>query len=345
VDDVSFTVENGTFFTLLGPSGCGKSTTLRCIAGLEEPESGEIYVGDEAVFSSRAHVSVPPHKRDIGMVFQSYAIWPHMTVFENVALPLKALRKGLTRVQIRDKVQRALDMVQLHGLEDRPAPQLSGGQQQRLALARALVREPKVMLLDEPLSNLDAKLREHMRFELGEMLTRLKITTVYVTHDQVEALAMSHTIAVMQNGKIVQVGNPREIYGRPSCPFVADFIGQCNFFSGQVERLGRDGEPALVKTQQGSFYCSLSGQPGPGDQVLVCVRPENISILREPREATNIVKGQVTSVAFLGEYFDCFIGVGDEQIRLHVNPAQELRRGDSVYLHMPSESICAVKAN
>jgi iron(III) transport system ATP-binding protein len=214
-----------------------------------------------------------------------------------------------------------------------------------LALARALVREPKVMLLDEPLSNLDAKLREHMRLELGEMLRRLNITTVYVTHDQMEALAMSHTIAVMQNGRIVQLGKPREIYGRPNCQFVADFVGQCNFFTGRVERLGRDGEPALVKTPQGAFYCPVSGEPGPGDRVLVCVRPENIRIVREAREATNVVEGKVTSVAFLGEYFDCLVGVGEAQIRLHVNPAEELRRGESVYLHMPSESMCAVKAD
>src|SRR5688572_5053066 len=197
VDEISFEVEKGTFFTLLGPSGCGKSTTLRSIAGLEEPDTGSIRIADALVFSSSEGIAVRPNKRDVGMVFQSYAIWPHMTVFENVALPLKASRKGLSRSQIREKVLSALATVQMDGLEDRPAPQLSGGQQQRLALARALVKEPKVMLLDEPLSNLDAKLREHMRLELGEILKRLEITTLYVTHDQAEALAMSHRIAVM----------------------------------------------------------------------------------------------------------------------------------------------------
>lgn len=342
VDDLSFAVEDGTFFTLLGPSGCGKSTTLRCIAGLEEPEAGEIKIGDQVVFSSTQNIQVPTHKREIGMVFQSYAIWPHMTVFENVALPLKAVKRRPPRSQIREKVLRALATVQLEGLEERPAPQLSGGQQQRLALARALVREPKVLLLDEPLSNLDAKLREHMRLELGEMLKRLKITTLYVTHDQIEALAMSHTIAVMHKGKIVQTGTSREIYGKPNCKFVADFIGQCNFFSGEVRRLGENGGPALVETSQGLFCCSVPDSVSAGARVLVCVRPENLSLIKEHKNATNVVEGKVFSVAFLGGYLDCLVMAGSEQVRLHLHPTHEVGRGDTVYLHMPLESICAV---
>jgi iron(III) transport system ATP-binding protein len=343
VDDISFALEEGAFFTLLGPSGCGKSTTLRSIAGLEDPDDGEIRIAGEVVFSTRLGLQVPPHKRDIGMVFQSYAIWPHMTVFENVALPLKAAKKRVSRSEIRDKVLRSLATVRMEGLEDRPAPQLSGGQQQRLALARALVKEPKVMLLDEPLSNLDAKLREQMRLELTEILTRLRITTLYVTHDQAEALAMSHKIAVMHRGKIVQTGAPREIYFRPNSRFVADFIGQCNFFEGEVKRPG-DGGPALVETANGLFSCSISDSPQIGTRVIVCVRPENIRILREPPSAPNVVQGKIASVAFLGEYLDCLVEIGNgEPIRLHLRAEQELGRGDRVYLHMPSESLCALK--
>jgi iron(III) transport system ATP-binding protein len=344
VDDISFEVEQGTFFTLLGPSGCGKSTTLRSIAGLEEPDTGTIRIADEVVFSSSEGIAVAPNKRDVGMVFQSYAIWPHMTVFENVALPLKASKKGLSGSQIRARVLSALATVQMKGLEDRPAPRLSGGQQQRLALARALVKEPKVMLLDEPLSNLDAKLREQMRLELGEILKRLHITTLYVTHDQAEALAMSHRIAVMHHGKIIQIGTPREIYCRPNCRFVADFIGQCNFFKGEVARLGHEGAPSMVATPHGLFSCSLFDSAKPGTQVLVCMRPENIRLLQEPSQLSNVLHGEVTSVAFLGEYLDCLVAVGsDDTVRLHLHPADEVRRGEKVYLHMPSESLCAVQ--
>ena len=344
VDDVSFTVENGTFFTLLGPSGCGKSTTLRCIAGLEEPASGEIQIGDQIVFSLGRNIRVPPDKRNVGMVFQSYAIWPHMTVYENVALPLKAVKRGFRQSQIKEKVLKAIAMVQLDGLEDRPAPHLSGGQQQRLALARALVREPKVMLLDEPLSNLDAKLREHMRLELGDMLKQLNITTLYVTHDQLEALAMSHTVAVMHQGKIVQSGPPREIYSHPGSQFVAEFIGQCNFFSGTLSQLGNHGEPGVVETQQGSLHCSISEGAKPGDHVMVCVRPENITLVADrPRDGFNVVEGRVVTVAFLGEYLDCLVEVGGAQVRLHLHPGQYVSKGDRVLLHMPWESTCTVK--
>lgn len=344
VDDISFEVEKGTFYTLLGPSGCGKSTTLRSIAGLEEPESGRIRIAGELVFSSTEGLAVPPNKRDIGMVFQSYAIWPHMSVFENVALPLKASGKGLSRSEIRERVLKALATVRMDGLEDRPAPHLSGGQQQRLALARALVKEPKVMLLDEPLSNLDAKLREQMRVELGDILKRLDITTLYVTHDQAEALAMSFRIAVMHRGRIIQTGTPREIYCRPNCKFVADFIGQCNFFKGEVKRLAQKGKPALVSTAHGLFSCSLSDSAKPGADVLVCVRPENIRLVAEPAALPNVLQGEVRSVAFLGEYLDCLVGIGsDEPIRIHLNPVHEVSRGEKVYLHMPSESLCAVQ--
>src|SRR6266852_2787889 len=222
--DVTFTVPEGKLFTLLGPSGCGKTTTLRSIAGLERPRVGEIAVNERVVYSSSKGIFVMPNRRGFGMVFQSYAIWPHMTVFQNAAFPLEVAEKRKSRQEIRDKVVRVLGAVQLDHLADREATKLSGGQQQRLALARALVMEPALLLLDEPLSNLDAKLRERMRFELKRIQREIGITCIYVTHDQVEALAMSNEVAVMRDGKVEQVGKPREIYEAPMTRFVADFI-------------------------------------------------------------------------------------------------------------------------
>ena len=234
VRGISLTVKPGEFYTMLGPSGCGKTTTLRSVAGLETPEEGEIYIGDDLVFSSSKGISIPPYKRDIGMVFQSYAIWPHMTVFDNVAFPLQEMRRRFSKKEIHEKVLKALSLVQLNGLEDRPAPFLSGGQQQRLALARALVKEPRVLLLDEPLSNLDAKLREETRLEVRELVNRLNITTLYVTHDQLEALTMSDVVAVINQGQIAQEAPPNEIYQSPRERFVANFIGLANFLEGDV---------------------------------------------------------------------------------------------------------------
>src|ERR687885_785728 len=235
VDEVHLEVGAGEFLVLLGPSGCGKTTTLRCVAGLERPDGGSIVVAGRKVSGNGRFV--PPHKRDIGMVFQSYAIWPHMSVFENVAFPLRVAR-GIPGADIKRRVEEALATVQLAGYEGRMATQLSGGQQQRLALARALVRQPRVLLLDEPLSNLDAKLREHMRTEVRELQRALGITTLYVTHDQAEALSMSNRIAVMERGRIMQEGTPREIYQRPATRFVADFVGNANFLEATV--LGRN---------------------------------------------------------------------------------------------------------
>src|SRR5436853_217312 len=230
--NVSFEVPEGKLFTLLGPSGCGKTTTLRSIAGLERPVSGEIEVAGRVVYSSNQRIFVAPNKRNFGMVFQSYAIWPHMNVFQNVAFPLDV--RKLPRKEIQERVTRVLAAVQLGHLVDREATKLSGGQQQRLALARALVMEPQLLLLDEPLSNLDAKLREKMRFELKRLQRELGLTTVYVTHDQSEALAMSNEIAVMNEGRIVQIGSPRDIYERPNSRFVADFVGTTNFIDAKA---------------------------------------------------------------------------------------------------------------
>ena len=338
VDGISFDVPEGGLFTLLGPSGCGKSTTLRCIAGLEKPEDGEIAVGDRPVFSKKRGIVVPPHKRDMGMVFQSYAIWPHMTVFENVAYPLRVAKKHSGK-EIKEKVEKALDLVKLSGLESRPAPYLSGGQQQRLAVARALVREPKVLLLDEPLSNLDAKLREHMRLELRDLQRRIRVTTIYVTHDQLEALALSNVIAVMQDGRIVQVGAPREMYELPNSKFVADFFGSTNFVEGKVT--GRSGDHATVETRHGVLTCPLPNGLV-GDNILVSVRPENVDVLRDPGSAENVFEAKVESAAFLGEFLDCRLDVGGNELRVRVHPSLGLRRGESVYVRFPPECCLVV---
>src|SRR5438270_1608131 len=269
--DVTFTVEEGRLFTLLGPSGCGKTTTLRSIAGLERPRAGEISVNDRVVFSSSKGVFVSPNRRGFGMVFQSYAIWPHMTVFENAAFPLQVGDKKYTRAQVREHVMRVLTAVQLDELADREATKLSGGQQQRLALARALVMEPQLLLLDEPLSNLDAKLRDRMRFELKRLQREFDLTSVYVTHDQSEALALSHEIAVMNEGRVVQIGRPRDIYENPSDRFVADFVGSTNFIGGTVTALG-DG-CCVVSSAMGEIKAHASEGVDKNAAVIVSVRP------------------------------------------------------------------------
>ena len=249
VNDISFELEDGEFFTLLGPSGCGKTTTLRSIAGLEKPTAGVISIEGRKVFEDR--VLVPANRRGLGMVFQSYAVWPHMSVYDNVAFPLQVADKRVRRSEVKRLVNEALELVDLGGLGDRPSTMLSGGQQQRLSLARALVRKPKMLLLDEPLSNLDAKLRDRMRSELRVIQQQIGITTLFVTHDQVEALSMSDRVAVMNDGRIEQVGKPDEVYHDPVSAFVADFIGGANMFEGTVESIEPDGS-AILKSGIGS---------------------------------------------------------------------------------------------
>src|SRR5438105_9263217 len=276
--NVSFEVPEGKLFTLLGPSGCGKTTTLRSIAGLERPRSGEISVSSLVVYSGSKGVFIPANRRGFGMVFQSYAIWPHMDVFRNAAFPLVVGRKKYTRSQIEEKVLRVLKAVGLDHLAEREATQLSGGQQQRLALARALVMEPKLLLLDEPLSNLDAKLRERMRFELKRLQRELRITTVYVTHDQSEALALSHEIAVMSEGRVLQIAAPREIYERPANQFVADFVGTTNFLNGHVSGRDEAATHVRVETEIGPLRVFAGDTLREGDRVVVSVRPEDVEL-------------------------------------------------------------------
>jgi iron(III) transport system ATP-binding protein len=335
-EDVTFEVPEGKFYTLLGPSGCGKTTTLRCIAGLERPDAGEIEVAGQVVYSSARRTFVPPNHRPIGMVFQSYAIWPHMSVFDNVAYPLKVGRTKYDKKEIREKVERALDMVQLSGLGDRMAPQLSGGQQQRLALARALVHEPKVLLLDEPLSNLDAKLRERTRAELRDLQRRLQITTVFVTHDQSEALAMSDYIAVMHEGRILQQGTPRQIYREPRSRFVAEFIGSTNVLSGRVlEAQGENGWNAMVQTALGDLRCVSTNGHATAESVMVLIRPEDIVLHREAPEAANLFTGRVESAVFLGDYLDCRVDVGGTPLRARPPSSRDLSAGEAVWVEFP----------
>lgn len=342
LDGVSFSVAEGTFFTLLGPSGCGKSTTLRLIAGLERPALGEIHIDGQLVCSAEQNRFLPVNERDIGMVFQSYAIWPHMTVFDNVAFPLTVSKRRYKKKEIAQRVDKALATVQLDGYQDRPAPNLSGGQQQRLALARALVREPKVLLLDEPLSNLDAKLRERMRFELRELQRQLGITTLYVTHDQTEALAMSTTVAVMSRGKVVQQGKPREIYEQPTTQFTADFIGSTNLLAGKVAGEPGENSARLVETQHGNLLCYVPAEIQKGEAVLISIRPQNVLVSRETTaDAYNIFPGRLRETAFLGEYVDCQVEVGSNLFRVYMHPRLNIDRGEEVYVHLPRD-LCTV---
>jgi iron(III) transport system ATP-binding protein len=344
VNDISLEVEEGQLFTMLGPSGCGKTTTLRCVAGLETPDAGEIKVDDRVFFSSSQGIKAPANERRLGMVFQSYAIWPHMDVFGNVAFPLSVLprQQRPSHAKIRERVEKVLSVVKLDHLADRPATDLSGGQQQRLALARALVIEPPLLLLDEPLSNLDAKLREEMRFELKRLQRELGITSIYVTHDQIEALGMSNMIAVMNDGVIQQVGKPREVYEQPRSRFVADFIGTSNFIDGVIERHESDGN-YVVDTPHGKLIAKSSASYTPGNPVVVAARPEQIAIEVDSVEGNgpNRWEGTVGTRAFLGESVDHMVAVGDRELRVRCNPSVSIPPGATVRLVF-SEDACTL---
>ncbi len=348
VNNVSFKVEEGELFTLLGPSGCGKTTTLRAIAGLDMPDSGRIAVADRVLFeregtSGRA-TNVPANQRGLGMVFQSYAIWPHMTVFDNVAFPLQ-VRSRATRpsaAQIRERVERVLTTMELDHLADRQATKLSGGQQQRLALARALVIEPPLLLLDEPLSNLDAKLRESLRFELKRLQRELGITSIYVTHDQVEALALSSKIAVMSNGTVMQLGRPRDIYENPNSRFVAEFIGTSNFITGTVASV--DGESVTVETTEGRLRVRSTAAVSVGSDAIVSIRPEAValSVSSASGTAPDEWSGQVVTRAFLGDSVDHVVQVGKVEIRNRSNPDTSFEPGTQVSLRMDPDKLALV---
>jgi iron(III) transport system ATP-binding protein len=342
--DVSFTVDEGQLFTLLGPSGCGKTTTLRSIAGLERPRLGSITVNDRVVYSSSAGVFVAPNQRGFGMVFQSYAIWPHMNVFQNAAFPLEVGGRRYSRQEIRDNVMQVLTAVQLDQLADRNATTLSGGQQQRLALARALVMKPALLLLDEPLSNLDAKLREKMRFELKRLQRELKITTVYVTHDQGEALALSHEIAVMHEGRIQQIGSPRDIYERPATQFVADFVGTSNVIDGTV--IGSASAPhgsVVVRTEIGDMTVKTLQTLGVDERVAVSVRPEDVDLTEDRPEGGNVWEGRVDQKVFLGEAVDFQVKLGERTLLSRRHPTLRTKIGDSIFVQLDPEKCVVLK--
>ena len=340
---ISLEIPEGSLYTFLGPSGCGKTTTLRCVAGLERPEGGKISIDGIPVFASGERIYVPTNKRPIGMVFQSYAIWPHMTVFQNVAYPLTIHHRG--KSEIKKRVEDVLKIVGLHGLEDRPAPKLSGGQQQRVAFARALVNEPKVMLLDEPLSNLDAKLREQMRFEIKALQRRVNITTIYVTHDQAEALAISDQIAVMHAGKLIEVGTPHQLYSRPKRKFTATFLGLTNLIEGKVVELGGDSKPGRMETKKGIFSFVPTTGLAKNQPAVLSIRPEHIEVIKQkPQVSENVLEGMVKEAIFMGDAYHCQIAVGDMLLRVHTHPFLSMSPGDKVYLHLDPQSCNGLPA-
>jgi iron(III) transport system ATP-binding protein len=336
VDDVSFRIEAGEFFTLLGPSGCGKTTTLRCIAGLETPDSGRIAIAGEAVFDLRAGVNRPANRRGLGMVFQSYAVWPHMSVLRNVAFPLEV--HGASRREAAEGARKALELVGLGHLAERSATLLSGGQQQRVALARAIVRPVKLLLFDEPLSNLDAELRIQMRIELRDLQRRLSATSIYVTHDQEEAMALSDRIAVMRAGRIVELGAPDALYLRPRHPVTARFIGQAELIAAELIR--RDGAGALLRTPLGEIACGDATVTNGAASLLV--RPEHIELLPEGATGPNTVPGRVAGVAFLGKLADHEVEANGLRLRVQTLSTQRRPAGTAVTLRFPPDHCIAL---
>src|SRR5215831_12280139 len=342
VDGVSFEVPQGAFFTLLGPSGCGKTTTLRCVAGLEQPTAGRIVINGTVVADPDRGVFVPAFRRDVGMVFQSYAIWPHMNVLDNVAYPIEVRKPRPPKNEIRERAMDALRLVGMDALAERMATKLSGGQQQRVAFARAIVNEPKLLLLDEPLSNLDVKLREQMRFELQELVGRVAITTLYVTHDQSEALAMSDTIAVMSDGAIAQCDAPRAIYQRPANAFVASFLGAANVLKATIVERHGDRALAAVDGGAGMIKVQLPSDLGAAQRIRVVFRPEAV-ILRLSDVGTTGIGGVVARVNFQGASTECHVDIGGRTIRALLPPSIEVRPGAQAWIELDPK-LCVVYA-
>jgi ABC-type Fe3+/spermidine/putrescine transport system ATPase subunit len=346
VQDLSLDVYDGEIVTLLGPSGCGKTTTLRMAAGLEVPDEGDIFFGDNPVVLTSRRLCLPPDKRNVGMVFQSYAIWPHMTVGENVAFPLKARR--FPRKEIGDRVRRALELVGMAGYEDRPGPLLSGGQQQRVAFARALVTEPRVLLLDEPFSNLDAKLREQMRIQVKLLQKRLNIALLFVTHDQIEALSLSNRIALMNFGVVQQQGDPRLLYEQPVNEFVRDFVGKTLLFKGTVHSSNPSGQLAIAL--EGAPDCVIFGRsynPGgikSGGSVYIAVRPEDVEILPAlgSEWPSGMIGGKVQAALFVGERIEYQVEVDSQGlILIYGERHSPLAEGGKVWLKLRPEGHTA----
>jgi iron(III) transport system ATP-binding protein len=339
VQNLSVDIRDGEILTLLGPSGCGKTKTLRMVAGLEHPDAGDIYFGTDTVVITAKQLFMPPDKRNVGMVFQSYAIWPHMTVAENVAFPLHA--RHFPKSEIKERVIKALDLVGLAGFEDRPGPLLSGGQQQRVAFARALVTEPRVLLLDEPFSNLDAKLREQMRIGVKLLQKRLNIAMLFVTHDQIEALSLSNRIALMNFGVVQQEGDPRLLYEKPANEFVRDFVGRTLLFKGKVQSGNPSGQLAIAL--EGAPDCVIFGRTyhpdgiKTGAAVYIGVRPEDVEILPASGTTTpaGIIGGTVQAALFIGERIEYQVEIdGQGELLLYGERHQPIDEGDKVWLKL-----------
>jgi len=339
LDDVSFEVKEGELFTLLGPSGCGKSTTLMSIAGFQNPESGRIAVGDDTFVDAARKIAVPAEQRNLGIVFQSYAVWPHMTVFENLAFPLKV--RKLRRNAVRTRVREVLELVEMLPYEQRYPHQLSGGQQQRVALARALVYSPSVLLLDEPFSNLDAKLRERARAWVKDLQRTLGLTTIFVTHDQDEALSMSDRVAVMSAGEVQQIGTPEEVYRHPANRFVAEFVGRVNLIEGLVS--GSEGGGVVVEVADSPHRLTVHGGAGVSGKVTVAVRPEAVTVMRlddHSVNGTNTWEADVATVAFLGDHYEYEVNAGP--LALTVQSSRRVE-GDRIRVHIPPDACALVE--
>ena len=335
-DEVNMVLPEGELSTLLGPSGCGKTTLLRIIAGFYVPDRGKVFFDDQDV------TATPPHQRNTGMCFQNYALWPHMSVADNVAYGLKLKRvEGMkyTKTAIGRRVGDALELVRMGDLGHRHIHQLSGGQQQRVALARALAIEPDVLLLDEPLSNLDAKLRIEMREEIIRIQSEMTITTVYVTHDQHEALSISDRVAVMDLGYVQQFDTPREIYANPQTVFVADFIGQCTFIDGVIEKVGDSLTVSIPNNQTVIGRSTIDGYPfEPNEIVKAAVRPEDLHLVREEPSDNEII-GTVTRTIYVGNGIEVYFQVGDISAQAILDPDSKIKEGDDIHLYAPSDEV------
>ena len=346
LDRLNLTIKDGELVTLLGPSGCGKTTTLRSVSGFLKPDEGEIYIGNRNI------TDIPPEKRGIGLVFQNYALWPHMTVFQNLAFGLELRKVPLE--EIKKRVRTVLSVVKLEGYEDRYPRQLSGGQQQRVALARAIILEPDILLLDEPLSNLDALLREQMRFEIAQIHKRLGITTLYVTHDQTEAMVISDRIVIMKDGKVMQDGKPEEIYLRPKNRFVAGFMGTTTFLEGRVQAV--QGDTCVLETSEGwELWGVACGGVTPGSKASAAVRPEAVEILYSPLafskgvaspkgKGENSFEAEVDSSYFTGEVIDYHFRLGGSFIRVRGDTKRILKPGEKVTVRIDPDRLPIVPA-
>jgi iron(III) transport system ATP-binding protein len=327
---IDLEIKRGEFFVLLGPSGSGKTTLLRSVAGLEKPDGGEISLNGKIVFSSSRRISEPPETRGIGMVFQSYAIWPHLTVAENIGLVLTHGGSRLGKSEAQERIRYALSLVQLDGFENRPARLLSGGQQQRVALARALAVNPALLLMDEPLSNLDARLREEVRTNIKKLAIRLGITALYVTHDQVEAMVLADRIAVMAQGEILQIGNPFELYRSPANSQIAEFFGAINWLTGKSLPDGR------IETEIGPLVIDSARQYE--GNVIVGIRPEDVRLVTVPAPAENCLAGNVAAAFFLGDHVVSEVKIGEKILNVKSLPDDAKTIG-AVKVHLPKQRI------